>query len=193
MNRQEFIGFLRQRLAGLPEEDIQKQCQYYCEMIDDRMEDGMSEEEAIAGIDLPGEETAVKLQPSEPKAAHKSMPVWAIVLLVLGAPVWLSLLIAAASVILSLYVSLWAVLISLYTIPVTLGACAVAGAALAVKHIVTGSAALAMFWLGTGLACAGLCMFSFYLCNLAAKGTVKLTVWSFQKLCAPFKRKEMGL
>ena len=79
-------------LTSLPEEDIQKQCQYYCEMIDDRIEDGMTEEDAIAGIDLP-EPPPVAQQPKP----RKSLPVWAIILLVAGAPVWLSLVIAAAA------------------------------------------------------------------------------------------------
>lgn len=187
MNKQEFIVLLQQRLAGLPEEDVQKQCQYYCEMIDDRIEDGMTEEDAIAGIDLP-EPPPVAQQPKP----RKSLPVWAIILLIAGAPVWLSLVIAAAAVVLSLYISLWAVLICLYTVPISLGACAVAGLALGIKAIVTGSVSLALTWLGVAFACAGLCMFTFYLCNLAASGTVKLTKWSFLRICALFKRKEMA-
>lgn len=185
MNKQDFLSFLRHRLDGLPEEDIQKQCQYYSEMIDDRIEDGMTEEDAIAGIDLPE-------QLPMPKKQHQPLPVWAIILLVLGAPIWFSLLIAAASVVLSVYITLWSVVITLYTVPVTLGACAVAGVSLCIKAIVTGSLPLALTWLGTGLTCTGFCMFSFYLCNLAAKGTVKLSKWIFLSICSLFKRKEMS-
>ena len=48
MNKAEFLAALRERLSGLPEEDFNRSVDYYTEMIDDRVEDGMSEEEAVA-------------------------------------------------------------------------------------------------------------------------------------------------
>ena len=35
MNKIEFLTVLRERLQGLPEEDINKSIDFYCEMIDD--------------------------------------------------------------------------------------------------------------------------------------------------------------
>ena len=48
MNKQEFLSALQNALAGLPKKDRQKTLAFYSEMIDDRMEDGMTEEEAVA-------------------------------------------------------------------------------------------------------------------------------------------------
>ena len=48
MNRKEFLNEVERRLHGLPAEDISKALDYFGEMIDDRTEDGMSEEEAVA-------------------------------------------------------------------------------------------------------------------------------------------------
>ncbi len=45
MTRNEFMAALCTRLAGLPEQDMQKSLAYYNEMIDDCMEDGMNEVE----------------------------------------------------------------------------------------------------------------------------------------------------
>lgn len=180
MTKEQFLQQLRQRLAGLPEEDLQKQLQYYSEMIDDRMEDGMTEEEAVAGIELP--------EPLPKK--RKVLPVWAIILLILGSPVWMSLLVAVASVVFSLYVTLWAVVITLYTVPITLGACAVGGIGMAVATAITGPGILCLIWLGAALVCAGLCMFTGFLCNLLVKGAVRLTKWSFKAL---FTGKEKSL
>ena len=48
MSKTEFLTELKKALEGLPEEDIEKSLEYYSEMIDDRIEDGLSEEEAVA-------------------------------------------------------------------------------------------------------------------------------------------------
>ena len=50
MKKQEFLAVLRDRLRGLPQEDIQRSVDYYSEMIDDRMEDGLREESAVAAL-----------------------------------------------------------------------------------------------------------------------------------------------
>ena len=43
MNKAQFMKQLEQNLAQLPWEEIRKRIDYYEEMIDDRMEDGMTE------------------------------------------------------------------------------------------------------------------------------------------------------
>ena len=50
MNKAEFLNELRTKLNGLPQNDIKERVSFYTEMIDDRVEDGMSEEEAIEQI-----------------------------------------------------------------------------------------------------------------------------------------------
>ena len=52
MNKQEFLAKLQELLCGLPDEDIQKSLDFYSEMIDDRIEDGLSEQEAVAVFDV---------------------------------------------------------------------------------------------------------------------------------------------
>ena len=50
MTKQEFSDALRKALTNLPPEDLERSIDFYQEMIDDRMEDGISEEEAVAAI-----------------------------------------------------------------------------------------------------------------------------------------------
>ena len=50
MNKQEFIANLKARLSGLPAGEIDARAECYGEMIDDRMEDGMTEEEAQTAL-----------------------------------------------------------------------------------------------------------------------------------------------
>ena len=50
MTKQEFLEKLQVSLYGLPKADIDERVSFYGEMIDDRVEEGLSEEEAVADI-----------------------------------------------------------------------------------------------------------------------------------------------
>ena len=50
MSKQEFLAQLRKGLSGLPQDDIEERLTFYSEMIDDRMEEGLTEEEAVSEI-----------------------------------------------------------------------------------------------------------------------------------------------
>ena len=93
MNKYEFLAQLRKQLELISEEDARASVDYYAEMIDDRMEEGLSEEAAVAAIgDV--REIARNILAETPVEQKKPRKIsgWVIVLLVLGAPVWLSLL-----------------------------------------------------------------------------------------------------
>ena len=53
MNKQEYLSAIRVRIPKMPTEDMERFIAYYSEMIDDRMEDGMTEDEAVAMRDTP--------------------------------------------------------------------------------------------------------------------------------------------
>ena len=117
MNKQEFLTELRKGLSGLPQNDIEERLAFYGEMLDDRIEEGLSEDAAVAEIGDANEivrQTVADI-PLAKLAKERIKPkrrlrAWEIILLALGSPVWLSILIAAAAVIFSLYVSVWAVI-----------------------------------------------------------------------------------
>ena len=50
MNKREFFAELRTKLSGAPQSDVEDRLIFYGEMIDDRIEEGMSEEEAVAAV-----------------------------------------------------------------------------------------------------------------------------------------------
>ena len=50
MTKLQFLFALRDKLAGLPQSDIEERLRFYSEMIEDRMEEGLSEEEAVAAV-----------------------------------------------------------------------------------------------------------------------------------------------
>lgn len=50
MTKNEFTTQLNKLLGGLPQEDIERSITFYSEMIDDSIEDGMNEEEAVEAL-----------------------------------------------------------------------------------------------------------------------------------------------
>ncbi len=53
MRKLEFLETIRKGIASLSEDDISRSIRYYSEMIDDRIEDGMSEQDAVAAMGDP--------------------------------------------------------------------------------------------------------------------------------------------
>ena len=186
MNKQEFLHRLQQGLAPLPPEQQNEHLAFYSEMIDDRLEDGLSEEEAVAAIGSP-EEIAAQILANTPLSqvnAEQSKPrrglkTWEIVLLAVCSPIWVPLLIAAASVIFSLLVVLWSLIITLWAVGISLVAGTFAGIAAAVLFIVQGHGLTGLAMLGAGLICAGLSVFLFFGCVAASKGGVRLVKKAF--------------
>ena len=194
MKRQEFLDELKKALWAIPEADQQRSCDYYAEMIDDRMEDGLSEEEAVAAIGNLDEivNQILSESPRPPQVVQTAAPekkrisTWLIVLLVLGFPVWGAIVISVGAVVLSVWVSLWSVVVSLYATTFALGVSAL-GCIFGSFFMIGGGAIVA--W-GAALVCAGLTILLFLLSNLAAKAMVKLTKLTWNAI---FRRKERSV
>ena len=166
MTKQEFLEQLSKRL---PPEEREERLAFYSEMIDDRMEEGMTEAEAVASMD-PVEDAPVEKAPPKRKLSAGE-----IALLCLGAPLWIPLLIAAGSVVLSLYVSLWSVLISLWAVFGSLVACGAVGVVGGIGVALGGYVPSGLTLLGAGFVCGGLSIGFFFGCHWATKSTVLLT------------------
>jgi uncharacterized membrane protein len=180
VNKSEFLLELAQKLSQLPWEEVEDRWAYYNEMIDDRMEEGLTEEQAVAELgsvdeivdqivsDVPLSKLVLN------RAKHKrNMGPLTITLLILGFPVWLPLLISLFAVVLSLWVVLWSVIISLYAVGVALVGSAVGGILAALALFVSGQSLQGTFLFGCGIACAGLSILMILGCNQAARGAVK--------------------
>ena len=177
MKKTEFLYRLDELLEALPSGDAKRSLDYYGEMIDERVESGMSEEEAVAELGSPesiAEQILGEVAPCTPKRTRKRSPL-TIILLILGSPVWLSLLIAAVAVILSLYVSLWAVIISLWAAQISIAVSTPTALVCAVGYFCGGEVISGIAMIGGALVLAGLSIFMFYGCRTATKGTLALT------------------
>ena len=199
MTKQEFLAQLRLSLSGLPQDDVEERLAFYSEIIDDRMEEGLSEADAVAAVgsveDIASQITAeiplAKIAKQRIKARRR-LSALEIVLLALGFPIWFSLLVAAFSVVLSLYISLWAVVISLWAVFGSLVGGALGGILGAAFFATGGHGASAGALLGAAIVCAGLSIFMFFGCKAATKGCVvlarKMIIWIKKCLI----RKEAG-
>ncbi len=182
MRKQEFLDSLRAKLIGLPKKDLEERLAFYGEVIDDRIEEGRTEEEAVLDIGSVDEISAqiisdipfVKIAKERIKP-KKRWRTWEIVLLILGSPIWLSLAIAAFAVILSLYVVLWSVIISVWAVFASLVACVFGGVLAGVIFTVSGNALAGVATIGACIACAGISIFLFFGCRESTKGIILLT------------------
>ena len=125
MNKQEFLSLLAQELSGLPGKDVTDRLAFYDEMIDDRIEEGLSEEDAVDEMG-PVDEVAAQILEEIPLSRlvrervrpKRRLRAWEILLLILGSPLWLSLLLAAGAVLLAVYVVIWALVGCLWAVAV---------------------------------------------------------------------------
>lgn len=198
MKRLEFINELGDALSVLPPEEVRPILDYYMEIIADRMEDGLTEEAAIASLG-PIDQLAEKLlaehesesadlsepapfpepSPAEDAPSPRRFPGWALALAIVLSPLWLALFF----VLLGVEITVW----------VTLGALAVAAGAMILCGIPGAVIALIaafnplslygrIFISGMCLLCAGLGFlllpFTVWLIRLFAR----LHRWCFRKL-----------
>lgn len=182
MSKNEFLKELESRLNGLPSEDIKERVAFYEEMINDRLEEGKSEEEALKEIgtvdeiveQITKETPLVKLVKERVKPKRR-IQAWEIILIAVGFPLWLPLLITAFALIMVAYILVWTLVIVTYTVEL---ATSVAGLA----AIIAGAAAFfsGAHWYGVGLAAGGLMCIGFsilfiFACIGATKASISLT------------------
>lgn len=197
MNKAEFLNALRAGLSGLPQEDVDERIGFYAEMIDDRIEEGLSEEEAVAGVGTVDEVVSqtvadiplTKLVKEKIRPQH-TLRGWEIALIIIGFPLWFPLLIAAAAVIFSLYVVLWSLIITLWAVELSIAVSALGAIAAGVIQFFFGNTLPGLATLGAGFFLAGATVFLFFGCIAATKGILSLTKKAAVWVKSRFIRKE---
>ena len=178
MNKAEFFAKLRRGLAGLSRREAEERLAFYREAIDDRMEEGLTEEEAVRAVGSPVEIAAAirseTVAASEGKGRRRPRA-WVLTLLILGAPIWFSLLLAALAVLFSLCVTLWALVISFWAVTASLAAGAVAGVLSPVTLAFGAAVPEVLGFMFLGLASAGLAILSFFGTLAVTRGAAALT------------------
>ena len=197
MTKNEFLAELKDSLSGLPEEDVKERLEFFGEMIDDSMDEGLSEEQAVAKIGSVDsvvsqilEDTPLSRLVKQKIKPKRRMAAWEIVLLAAGSPLWIVLLAAALVVVLSVYIVIWSVAISIWSVFAAFAACAAALAAVAPGFMIAGRTLEGVIFIAATLVLAGLSIFAFYGAKKATDGTVWLTKKTALAIKKPFCRKE---
>ena len=173
MKKDEFIAQLRKELSGLPKKELEERLTFYSEMIDDRMEEGLTEQDAVSDIgsveeistqiisDIPFTKIA-----KEKITKQRRFKNWEILLLALGAPIWVSLAIAAIAVLFSLFVAVFSVIFSvavaLIATFVAVLVSGVGGVLVGIFYLFSGNALSSVALIGASIFCAGLSILFFY-------------------------------
>lgn len=182
MTKQEFLYQLKKKLSGLPKSEAEERIAFYGEMVDDRIEEGISEEEAVSIIG-PVEKVAAEIISSIPFSkickdrikAKKKINAWEIVLIALGSPIWLSLAVSIIAVIISFYAVLWSLIISLYAIFASIIGCVIGGVIYFFLSLFIGKSFSGFAVLGASIFLIGFAMMFFIACKEATKGSLFLT------------------
>lgn len=182
MTKQAFLMQLQERLSGLPQEDIAERLSFYDEMINDRIEDGLSEEEAVSQIGTVDEvvsqiltETPITKLVKEKVKSNRKMKAWEIVLLVLGFPLWFPLLIAAFAILLAVYIVIWSVIVAFWGVDLSFAVSAVSCLIAGIVSVCMGLVFQGLVFISGALVLAALAIFLFFACKAATKGAIVLT------------------
>ena len=190
MNKKGFERALSRKLRGLSREERQDSVNFYREMIQDRVGEGMSEEDAVAQLgDI--DELAAQLCGDGADAPKKraGISIWQILLIVLGSPIWLSMLLALLAVLLSVFVVAWIVVASLYAVVLSLAVCGPAGIAALALGFIKGIAQQGVLLLATGCAALGVALLLLPLLNRLTVLLARFTRWSAAGIVKCLKRR----
>ena len=192
MTKSEFLEELRARLSGYPDAEVEESLRFYGEMIDDRMEEGIAENEAVLAAGSLDEivaefkenraflnQEAIEIKCEKPKAKKKTL---IIVLIAVSSPIWVPLGVSAVALILAFGVSLLAAIItllaSLAAFALSSPASLLSGIALLCNGVIPAGLAL----IGASFVGAGLAILLFVAGVAVIKGSVRFVKWAWARI-----------
>ena len=194
MNKREYLDRLEDLLACLSKEQRAESLSFYEEMIDDRIEEGMTEEEAVAALDAPGiaAEAILDELPAVPRAVAKTrrksrVLLWAAV--IVGSPIWLSLLVAFLIVAVTVYVCIWMLAVCIWVVAAAFVIAFPVSLLLAFWGVCVGNVPYALAQAGMGLVGLAVGALCFKGAWVASKQLVRLSRIWLAKMASPFVKR----
>lgn len=196
MSKAQFLQELTAGLQQLPPEEVARQRDYYDELLSDMVEDGMSEEEAVAKLGSVQEIIQNILQdtplPTLVRTRLRPKNGWtaaAVVVTILGAPLWVPLLLAFVLTGGCVALAIWAVIAAFFLIVFALG---IAGIIVFFKGftLFSFSAAYVPLSLGSGLLLLGLALLIFLGAEQASVALFRGGRWIYRSVKGLFIQKE---
>lgn len=181
MNRKTFFYELRKGLSGLPKNDVEKTIEYYNEMIDDRIEDGLSESEAVASIGSVEQivpqilaDASLPQLVKERLSNKRKLRGWEILLLILGFPLWFPLVLTGLVLFFTFFLVIWILILTFYSIVLSFCIAGISSIVFSVISFGTGEFTQGLLWLGAGLLLVGLAILLLIASNKLAVSLMKL-------------------
>ena len=189
MTRDEFLNRLGELLACLPADQVKETQEFYAEVIADRMEDGMTEAEAVAAMGTLGEVAEATLDelPAVPRAIARTKStalLWA--LAIVGSPVWIPLLLAFVTVAATVYICIWVLALCVWIVAAAFGGAGVVGLLFAVDGIIIVHVPYVLTSMGMGFASIGVALLAGAGAWTASKQIARLSALWAKKAVSPF-------
>ena len=188
MTRDEFLNRLGELLACLPADQVKETQEFYAEVIADRMEDGMTEAEAVAAMGTLGEVAEATLDelPAVPRAIARTKRksaalLWA--LAIVGSPVWLLAFVAVAA---TVYICIWVLALCVWIVAAAFGGVGVVGLLFTVDGIIIGHVPYVLTSMGMGFASIGVALLAGAGAWMASKQIARLSALWAKKAVSPF-------
>lgn len=183
MKKEEFLQQLRAALerTHVPQHEIAESIDYYREAIDDHIEEGMSEDEAVAGLGAMDQIVAQvgEAIPPVPRVLSKLTTgnrVLDVVLVLITVPIWMPAVLAIATAIVSLYVMLWSLVASLWLLVLAGFSFGLFGVAMFIAGCLHGAALTGAYVWGEGLLVVGMTFLVVAPAIWASRSLIRLTV-----------------
>lgn len=180
MNKEQFFALFRGKLAGLPNDELESRVSFYEEMIDDRIAEGKSEEEAINDLGTVEsivnsilEETSLMKLVKEKVKPKRKIKGWEIALIICGFPLWFSLLLTASILLLVGYLLTWVFTIITYIVEASFISTSVVKLIGFFAYIFDGKFDLLSF--GASIGCLGAAILFAFACFYITKGNINLS------------------
>ena len=179
MSKADFLRLLERALMQLSEEERQKNLEYYSELLDDMMEEGMTEAEATAKLGSPNQiaQSILQEMPLGKLVSTRMKP----------RSGWTPL-----AIVLAVFVSIWALGFAAVAVVIALAVAVVAAPIFAVRAAVM-TLPLGLMLLGAGLVLLGLCVLGGLMAVELCKLLWQLTVWLAHKIKGLVIRKEENI
>ena len=181
MKKNEFIRELKYRLSGYPRDVVVNAVNYYTECIEDAVEDGRDEEEAVAALGSMDEIVRNTLRDvpltklvKERVSPKRKLTGFEVIILILGFPIWFPLLIAAWAIFFAFYVVIWSLVFTIAVTSIALIAAGIVAFIGSIGTIYTGAFGPAVFGMGSGLICFAVGLFMVLAVPGLAKGALAI-------------------
>ncbi len=190
---EEFLTELKNRIAHLPATEVLRVLSYYSESLEDKLEDGFTEEQAIKSfgsideiVKNVEEEVPITLVMKD-KVKTKSSgngvnKVLIAIIVVLTFPIWIALLVGAFGIAVGVYAVLWTIPIIIGSVYFSLYPIAICGIFYGFVRMFTLGVPTGLAYLGVGIISVGLAIMLFYPLLEGAKLWLKINVWPFKKI-----------